>query len=51
MSFIEAYQKLFDEFIESRGLDIDDLLWPEQAKAEYAKLFAELCVKYGRDPL
>ena len=51
MTFIEAYREFFDNFIASRKLDLDDLLWSDEVRAAYAKEYAALCTKYDRKPL
>jgi hypothetical protein len=42
-TFLQQYQALFDTFIQERGLDEDDLYWPEEQrnefKIEYEKLW------------
>lgn len=51
MTYAQAYQKLFDNFVKSNNLDLDDSYWPASAKADFAKRFRELQAAYGVTPL
>lgn len=49
MTFIQAYQKLFDGFTQNNNLDQDDKYWPAEAKADFDRRYQELLVAYGRE--
>jgi len=51
MTYVQAYQKLFDNFVKSNNLDLSDDYWPAEVKAEFARRFKELQIAYGVTPL
>ncbi len=51
MTFLEAYQTFFDNFVQKRNLDLDDSSWDADTKAIFAAGYNELLVAYNRQPL
>lgn len=43
-----AFARLFDEFVLSRGLDVDDQFWSEQDRAEFAVKYSALVAERQR---
>ena len=48
---VREYQQMFDEFVYSRNLDLDDRYWSEQDKQDWKRIYSELQIKWNRPPL
>lgn len=50
-TYDREYQKMFDEFVYSRNLDLDDKYWSEHDKQDWKLLFAALQKEWNRPSL
>lgn len=51
MTFLEAYQSLYETFVVLRGLDEDDTYWSAEDKLAFQDAYRKLLVAYNREPL
>lgn len=51
MTFIEAYNALYQTFVIERGLDNDDTYWSKDDKVAFQDAYRKLLVAYNREPL
>ena len=44
--YVKAYQDMFDSFVQTRNLDLDDQYWSDKDKLDFQKMYEELAKKY-----
>jgi hypothetical protein len=47
--FVKEYQDMFDSFVQTRNLDLDDEYWSDKDKADFDKMYQDLYKKYNRE--
>jgi len=47
--FVKEYQDMFDSFVQTRDLDLDDEYWSDKDKADFQEMYQDLSKKYNRE--